>query len=157
METNHIPDIKDFKFSWDRTIVFWSDGTKTIIKCADTEDFDPEKGLALAFMKRALNNDQHFFSTLLTHAQDAWEMTEDKRDRDLEDIESEELSVQASMKKHSNTKAKIVTTPFGFGFMASDDEDMMNDMTSFMDQLYERIKASQCDIDDDDDDYPYEF
>ncbi len=157
METNHMPDIKDFKFSWDHTIVFWSDGTKTIVKCADTEDFDPEKGLALAFMKRALDNDQYFFSTLLSHAQDAWDMTEDKRDRDLEGIEAEDLPLPASMKKHPGAKTKIVTTPFGSRFMASDDEDMMNDMTSFMNQLYERIKAAQCDIDDDDYNDPYEF
>lgn len=32
------------------TIVFWSDGTKTIVKC-EGEAFDPEKGLAMAIAK----------------------------------------------------------------------------------------------------------
>lgn len=35
------------------TIVFWSDGTKTIVKC-EGEAFDPEKGLAMAIAKHYL-------------------------------------------------------------------------------------------------------
>ena len=30
------------------TIVFWSDGTKTVVKCDERDEFDPEKGLAMA-------------------------------------------------------------------------------------------------------------
>ena len=36
------------------TIVLWKDGTKTVVKCGKNDIFDPEKGLALCFMKRAL-------------------------------------------------------------------------------------------------------
>lgn len=38
------------------TIVFWEDGTKTVVKCAKGEVFDPVKGLAIAFMKHALGD-----------------------------------------------------------------------------------------------------
>ena len=33
------------------TIVFWSDGTKTVVK-AHNEPFNPEKGLAMAIVKK---------------------------------------------------------------------------------------------------------
>lgn len=35
------------------TIVFWNDGTKTVVKCQD-EPFDSEKGLAMAITKKTM-------------------------------------------------------------------------------------------------------
>lgn len=46
------------------TIVIWEDGSKTIVKCQKGDVYDPEKGLALCFMKKALGNKGNF-STLL--------------------------------------------------------------------------------------------
>ena len=37
------------------TIVYWADGTKTVVKAYD-EDFDREKGLAMAYMKKIHGN-----------------------------------------------------------------------------------------------------
>lgn len=48
-----IPKIKDVIYNDPATIVFWEDGTKTVVKCKN-EKFDPEKGLAMAFQKRCL-------------------------------------------------------------------------------------------------------
>lgn len=48
--------IKDVIFNDPATIVFWEDGTKTIVKCQKGEKFDPEKGLAIAISKRCLGN-----------------------------------------------------------------------------------------------------
>ena len=42
------------------TIVFWDDGTKTVVKCGDDDVYDPEKGVALCFMKKALGNHGNF-------------------------------------------------------------------------------------------------
>ncbi len=42
------------------TIVFWGDGTKTVVKCTN-EDFDPEKGLAMAIAKKALGNKRDYY------------------------------------------------------------------------------------------------
>lgn len=36
------------------TIVYWCDGTKTVVKCCKDDIFDPEKGLAMAICKRYL-------------------------------------------------------------------------------------------------------
>lgn len=38
------------------TIVFWRDGTKTVVKCNPEDIFDPEKGLAMACMKKLFGN-----------------------------------------------------------------------------------------------------
>ena len=43
------------------TIVFWKDGTKTVVK-AVYEPFDKEKGLAMAIAKKALGNEGKYFN-----------------------------------------------------------------------------------------------
>lgn len=39
-------------FNGPATIVFWPDGTKTVVKCQNDEPFDPEKGVAMAILKK---------------------------------------------------------------------------------------------------------
>lgn len=53
--------IKDVIFNDPATIVFWKDGTKTVVK-ATNEDFDPEKGLAMAISKKALGNKHDYYN-----------------------------------------------------------------------------------------------
>lgn len=55
-KTNYIPEIKNVIFNDPATIVFWEDGTKTVVKCQDGDEFDPEKGLAMAIAKKAYGN-----------------------------------------------------------------------------------------------------
>ena len=52
-------DIKKVIFNDPATIVFWADGTKTVVKCADFDIFDPEKGLAMAICKRVYEERFH--------------------------------------------------------------------------------------------------
>lgn len=48
------PDsIKKVIYNDPATIIFWSDGTKTVVKCMEDEDYDPEKGFMAAVTKRA--------------------------------------------------------------------------------------------------------
>ena len=56
MSYSHIPEIKNVIFNDPATIVFWEDGTKTVVKCQDGDEFDPEKGLAMAIAKKAYGN-----------------------------------------------------------------------------------------------------
>lgn len=56
-----IDNIKDVIFNDPATIVLWSDGTKTVVKCRDGETFDPEKGLALALAKKAMGNKYNYY------------------------------------------------------------------------------------------------
>ena len=53
---NYIPEIKNVIFNDRATIVFWDDGTKTVVKCQPGDSFDPEKGLAMAITKKAYGN-----------------------------------------------------------------------------------------------------
>lgn len=48
--------IKKVIFNNPATIVFWSDGTKTVVKAGANDIFDPEKGLAMAISKKMLGN-----------------------------------------------------------------------------------------------------
>lgn len=48
--------IKDVIYNDPATIVFWMDGTKTVVKCDERDFYDAEKGLAMAISKKALGN-----------------------------------------------------------------------------------------------------
>lgn len=55
-----VPRIKDVIHNDPATIVFWSDNTKTVVKCQDGDIYDPEKGLAMAISKKALGNQGNY-------------------------------------------------------------------------------------------------
>ena len=59
-----IPEIKNVIFNPPATIVFWNDGTKTVVKCQNHEEFDHEKGLAVAFFKKMHGNKGHYFEEI---------------------------------------------------------------------------------------------
>ena len=58
--------VKKVIFNAPATIVFWYDGTKTVVKCGPNDIYDPEKGLAIAFMKRFFGNNLEFHKCLKT-------------------------------------------------------------------------------------------
>ena len=43
------------------TIVFWSDGTKTVVKTRGNDKFDPEKGLAMAISKKYMGDEDGLY------------------------------------------------------------------------------------------------
>ena len=53
--------IKKVIFNDPATIVFWSDGTKTVVKCGNNDAFDPEKGLAMAISKKFFDNMGYYY------------------------------------------------------------------------------------------------
>ena len=52
--------IKKVKFNPPATIVFWTDNTKTVVKCKG-EDYDPEKGLAMCISKKVLGDKGNYY------------------------------------------------------------------------------------------------
>lgn len=52
--------ISDVIFNGPATIVIWEDGSKTVVK-AENEEFDPEKGLAMAISKKMLGNKYDYY------------------------------------------------------------------------------------------------
>ena len=53
--------IKKVIFNNPATIVFWSDGSKTVVKCGENDAFDPEKGLAMAISKKFFDNMGYYY------------------------------------------------------------------------------------------------
>ena len=53
---NRLPQIKKVIYNNPATIIFWADGTKTVVQCQEGDSYDPEKGLTMAISKKALGN-----------------------------------------------------------------------------------------------------
>lgn len=52
--------IRKVIFNDPATIVLWSDGSKTVVKCSPEDSYDMEKGLAMAIVKKMAGNDNRF-------------------------------------------------------------------------------------------------
>jgi len=46
------PQIDRVIYNDPATIILWKDGTKTVVKCMEGEEYDPEKGFAMAVLKK---------------------------------------------------------------------------------------------------------
>lgn len=55
--------IKEVIFNDPATIIIWKNGTKTIVKCGENEQYDPEKGLAMAIAKSCLGDKGNYYET----------------------------------------------------------------------------------------------
>ena len=49
-------EIKDILVDGPATIVFWADGTKTVVKCGPYDSYHIEKAVAMCFMKKVLGS-----------------------------------------------------------------------------------------------------
>lgn len=56
--------IKNVVFNNPATIVMWADGSKTVVKCGENEEFDPEKGLTMAIAKKAFGNQGNYYNQI---------------------------------------------------------------------------------------------
>lgn len=56
--------IKKVIFNGPATIVFWSDNTKTIVKCMPEETFDREKGILAAWYKKLYGDKPNYFKDI---------------------------------------------------------------------------------------------
>lgn len=78
------PDIRKFikkvKFNPPATIVFWTDNTKTVVKC-NGEDYDPEKGLAMCICKKVLGDKGNYYEVFKK-----WLPKEEETESDLPKI-----------------------------------------------------------------------
>lgn len=51
-----IPGIVKVIYNPPATIILWEDETKTVVKCCETDIYDPEKGFAMAVIKKLCGN-----------------------------------------------------------------------------------------------------
>ncbi len=61
MKKLYLNEITKVIFNDPATIVFWRDGTKTVVKCNPGDTFDPEKGLAMACTKKLFGNNGFYY------------------------------------------------------------------------------------------------
>lgn len=64
-KTVSMPEIEKVIFQKEHTIIIWADGERTVVRCSE-EEFDKEKGLAMAIAKRFM--DRNKFKKLLNTA-----------------------------------------------------------------------------------------
>lgn len=57
-------DIENVIFNDPATIVLWNDGTKTVVKAAEGDEFDPEKGMAMAISKKIFGNQGSYYNKI---------------------------------------------------------------------------------------------
>ncbi|MBO7379499.1 MAG: hypothetical protein J6U31_07100 [Bacteroidales bacterium] len=60
-----VPEIEKIEFNEPATIIFWKDGTKTVVQSRDGEPYDAEKGIAMAIAKKALGNERDYYHLFL--------------------------------------------------------------------------------------------
>lgn len=53
------------------TVILWADGTKTVVKCGEHDEFDPEKGLVMAITKKLLGNKGNYYNVIKSLLKDA--------------------------------------------------------------------------------------
>lgn len=78
-------NIKKVIFNNPATIVFWSDGSKTVVK-SHLDDYDPEKGLAMAIAKKALGNKGYYYNVFKKWLPKDDEEIEIEIDQDFNDV-----------------------------------------------------------------------
>ena len=83
-------NIKKVIFNNPATIVFWSDGSKTVVK-AHNDDYEPEKGLAMAIAKKALGNEGNYYNVFKKWLPNE-DSSEEIRDRTCYEIAGERFN-----------------------------------------------------------------
>lgn len=63
-------DIKEVIFNDPATVVIWSDGTKTVVKCQPGDEYSRETGLAMCIAKKYLGNKGNFNETFKKFIED---------------------------------------------------------------------------------------
>lgn len=59
-----MPHIVDVIYNKPATIVFWSDGTKTVVKCGKHDKYTAETGLVMAIVKKLYGNTGRYYDII---------------------------------------------------------------------------------------------
>lgn len=60
----HNLEVKRIIFNPPATVIIWEDDTKTVVKCAEDDEFNPETGVAMCYIKKIYGS-RHAFSKML--------------------------------------------------------------------------------------------
>lgn len=97
--------IKDVIFAPPATIVYWSDGSKTVVKCSEKDVFDPEKGLAMAIAKRCGGNKGSYYKEIQNWVEKSGKKYPGKPYTENSSVENDALKKYIAQAKKSYEKA----------------------------------------------------
>lgn len=97
--------IKDVIFAPPATIVYWSDGSKTVVKCSEKDVFDPEKGLAMAVAKRCGGNNGSYYKEIRNWAEKSGKKYPGKPYTESSSVENDALKKYIAQAKRSHEAA----------------------------------------------------
>lgn len=98
-----ISDVKKVIINDPATIILWKDGSKTVVKCTENDEFDPEKGILLALVKHMLFEDS---STRMSKWMDEQTKTYEPRKKEA-DVKKEKDDTTESDMLNSGTLAEL--------------------------------------------------
>lgn len=93
--------IKDVIFAPPATIVYWSDGSKTVVKCSEKDVLDPEKGLAMAVAKRCGGNNGSYYKEIRNWAEKSGKKYPGKPYTESSSVENDALKKYIAQAKRS--------------------------------------------------------
>lgn len=102
------PTITNVIFNPPATIVFWSDNTKTVVKCdTSLEDYDPEKGIAMAISRKMLADNKREYYHVFKHWLKKWDKYKEaqeqaERDKNLVEYLEKCFEEEESLNEHHN-------------------------------------------------------
>lgn len=102
--------IKNVIFAPPATIVYWSDGTKTVVKCSEKDIFDPEKGLAMAIAKRCGGNKGSYYKEIQNWVEKSGKKYPGKPYTESSSVESDALKKYIAQAKKSYEAALEAAT-----------------------------------------------
>ena len=100
--------IKDVIFNPPATIIFWMDGTKTVVKDQGEVFYDPEKGMAMAVAKKAFGNQGNYYNQFAKYL-DIYEKKQE--DESINSYANTVLNNLLDKFKNSLTKTNYNTIP----------------------------------------------
>lgn len=115
------------------TIVIWKDGHKEVVKCSKDEDFNPEVGVAMCFMKRIFESRNQF--TKLVDG--AWDEYKKQFQKDIEKHVASYEFHEDPLERSLCLYRSIVTNRLYFDEAYKCDDDICyGEVESFEDALY---------------------
>lgn len=69
----HAFSIKDVIFNPPATIVYWIDGSKTVVKCSDYDEYDPMVGICMCVTKKLYGGEDGWASQIRRFAEKGYE------------------------------------------------------------------------------------
>ena len=139
---HHQFEIKKVIFNDPATIVMWSDGTKTVVKCQECDIFDPEKGLAMAIAKKAYGNKGRYFEQIKKWTKPYYEDIADKFNgtRSFDDF-CEELNDRFNKEESGIDKFKdLISNAFKVPKSVLNDEKSKEEASAYVKILAETEK-----------------